>query len=220
MSWDLFTWSFAVIRKNKRLLLFPICSAAVALAALFLCSQRFLQGHNLGMQDYLWLAAGYFLVSFTMIFFNCGLAACANAQFKGDEPTLGYGLRHAGARLAPILVWTLLSASVGLILNAVANCFSGAGKLALWIFGFAWGMANYLVVPVLIAEDRGAFGAFQRSAQLVRKTWRSTGRRDPLRLAWRVSVRPLSGFGRDGRERLSDPTAGGGSLPRGCGRRA
>jgi hypothetical protein len=171
MGWDLFAWSFAVIRKNKRLLLFPILSAAVALAALFLGSRRFLHIDNLGAQDYLWLAAGYFLVSFSMIFFNCGLAACANAQFKGDEPTLGYGLRHASARLAPILVWTLLSASVGLILNAIVNRFSGAGKLAVWIFGFAWGMANYLVVPVLIAEDRGAFEAFQRSAQLVRNTW-------------------------------------------------
>jgi hypothetical protein len=52
------------------------------------------------------------------------LAACANAQFKGVEPDLGYGLRHAGARLAPILVWALLSTSVGLILKAVANWFS------------------------------------------------------------------------------------------------
>jgi hypothetical protein len=33
------------------------------------------------------------------------------------------------------------------------------------------GLANYLVVPVLIAEDRGAFESFRRSAQPVRKTW-------------------------------------------------
>jgi hypothetical protein len=86
MSWDLFAWSFAVIRKNKRLLLFPILSAAVALAALFLCSQRFSQSHNLGAQDYLLLAAGYFFVSFTMVFFNCALSV-AGLAFGVHEAT-------------------------------------------------------------------------------------------------------------------------------------
>lgn len=170
MSWELFGWSFAVVRGNKKLILFPILSAAIALATLFLCSQRFHQSHNLGAADYLWLAIAYFVVSFTIIFFNCGLAACANAEFNGAEPSLSYGLSHAGKRLTPILAWTLISATVGLILNVVSRA-SWAGKLAIWVSGFAWGMATYLVVPVLIVEDRGAFGSFQRSAQLVRKTW-------------------------------------------------
>lgn len=171
MGWDLFAWSFAVIRKNKQLALFPIFGAIAAIAALSLCSWGVLPIHHWEYRDYVRLAAAYFLASFPIIFFNCALAACANAQFNGAEPTLGYGLRHAGARLAPILVWTLLCTTVGLVLQALASRASWIGKLAIWISGFAWGTATYLVVPVLIAEDRGAFGSFQRSAQLVRKTW-------------------------------------------------
>jgi hypothetical protein len=221
MSWDLFAWSFAVIRKNKQLLLFPIWSAAVALAGVFLCSQRFLHSHNLGALDYLWLAAGYFLVSFSMIFFNCGLAACANARFKGDEPTLGYGLRHASERLAPILVWTLLSTSVGLILNIVVNCFSGAAKLAMWIFGFGLGHGQ---LPGYSGSNcggsRGLWSIPAFRAIGPQNLGRSIGRRDPLRLARRVSLRSVSGFGRNGRERLSYPAARGDSLLRAGGRRA
>src|ERR1700677_3817527 len=108
MSWDLFAWSFAVIRKNKQLMLLPIFGAIAALAALYPCWQT---------QDYRWLAAAYFPAAFALIFFNCALAASANAQFLGAEPSLAYGLRQAAARLAPILAWTLLSATVGLILR-------------------------------------------------------------------------------------------------------
>jgi hypothetical protein len=177
MGWDLFGWSFSVIRKNKQLLLFPIFSAAAALAGLYLCS---LLGrvapvngvlHHVGLHDLLWLAPAYVLVSFLMVFFNCALAACAQAYFSGAEPTLGYGLRHAAARFVPILGWALLSTTLGFILNAIERRVSFAGKLATWMFGFAWSMATYLVVPVLIAEDRGAFGSVQRSAQLLRETW-------------------------------------------------
>lgn len=170
MGWDLFAWSFAVVRKNKQLLLFPIFSAVAALGCLYLY-WHWRQSHHVGTADYLWLVPAYMLASFAMIFFNCALAACANAHFTGPEPTLGYGLRHASQRLAPILVWTMLSTTVGFVLNTIESRFSWAAKLATWIFGTAWGMATYLVVPVLIAEDRGAFGSLRRSAQLLRETW-------------------------------------------------
>jgi len=192
MSWELFGWSFSVIRKHKQLILFPIFSAAAALIGWFLCAQgrpQSLPGtlHHVGVQDLLWLVPAYLLVSFAMVFFNCALAACAQAHFTGAEPTLGYGLRHAAARFAPILVWALLSTTVGFILNAIERRAAWAGKLAIWIFGFAWGMATYLVVPVLIAEDRGAFGSVKRSAQLVRQNWGDQIVAE-IRFGWRVLV--------------------------------
>jgi hypothetical protein len=126
---------------------------------------------HLEARDMLWMAPAYLLASFAMVFFNCALAACAQAYFAGEEPTLGYGLSRAAARFVPILGWALLSATIGLVLNIIERRASWAVKLATWIFGFAWGMTTYLVVPVLIAEDRGAFGSVRRSAQLVRETW-------------------------------------------------
>jgi hypothetical protein len=188
MSWTLFAWSFAVVRRNKQLLLFPVFSAAAALAGLYLCSLGFSDSHHAGIADYLWLAAAYFFVSFAMLFFNCALAACADAEFSGAQPTLRYGLHHAGARLAPILAWALLSTTVGLILRAIGSRVSWvgnlAGKLVTWVFGFAWGMTTYLVVPVLIAEDRGVFGSVQRSAQLAREAWGDQIVAD-IRFGWR-----------------------------------
>ncbi|MDR3701554.1 MAG: DUF6159 family protein [Candidatus Sulfopaludibacter sp.] len=176
MGWELFGWSFAVLRRNKRLMLFPLFSTAAALIALGLC----LGGWQVSVPDvvrqvsprnFLWLAPAWFLTNFLIVFFNCALAACAQAQFSGEQPTLRYGLRQAASRVAPILGWSLLSATVGLVLNAIERRASWAGKLALWLFGFAWEMATYLVLPVLIAERRGPIESIRRSAQLVRETW-------------------------------------------------
>jgi hypothetical protein len=189
MGWDLLGWSFSVIRKHKQLILFPLFSGAAALAALFLCSLARTGPadgllHHVGPADLAWAAPAYFLVSFVIVFFNCALAACAQAHFSGEEPTLSYGFRQAASHLAPILGWALLSTTVGLILQVIERRASWAGKLAIWIFGFAWGMATYLVVPVLISEDKGTVESVRRSAALVRDTW-SDQLVAEIRLGWR-----------------------------------
>jgi len=111
------------------------------------------------------------VVSFIIIFFNCALAACANAELSGRRSTLGDGLRHAGARIAPIFAWALLSTTVGVVLNFLERRASILGRITTWMFGFAWGMATYLVIPVLVAEDRGGFASVRRSAQIAKETW-------------------------------------------------
>jgi hypothetical protein len=176
MGWELFGWSFAVLRRNKRLLLFPIISTAAALMTLGLCFLAWRASapdvvRPVSPRDLLWLAPAWLLTGFVTVFFNCALAACAKAQFSGQQSTLRYGLGKAAGRFLPILAWALLATTVGLILDAIARRASWAGELALWLFGFAWGMATYLVVPVLIAEHRGPVESVRRSARLVRETW-------------------------------------------------
>jgi len=163
MGWDLFGWSFSVIRKHKQLIWFPVFSGAAGLAAVllwFLVQPRSL----------LWLLPAYFLVSFGVVFFNCALACCAQAFFAGEETSIGYGLRQAGTHLGAIAGWSILSTTVGLVLQSIGRG-SWAVKVARFIFGVAWGMATYLVVPVLIAENRGPVASLRRSSQLMRATW-------------------------------------------------
>jgi hypothetical protein len=178
MDWDLIGWSFRVIRRNKQLALFPAFSAAAALVAIWLCSawrfgsvQALVGRRSFTGEDYALLAPVLFLVSFLIIFFNCALAACANAELSGRPATFGDGLRQAAARLGPIFGWALLSTTVVLVLRSLERRAVILGKLAVWIFGFAWAMATYLVIPVLIAEDHGALESVRRSAQIAKETW-------------------------------------------------
>ncbi|SPF41211.1 conserved membrane hypothetical protein [Candidatus Sulfopaludibacter sp. SbA4] len=179
MSWQLIARSFAVLRQDRKLALFPVLSAlaGLALAALYFFSPigdslfRKSEPHTIGAAGYVSLLFGYFAFYFLMVFFNCALAACAQARFAGAELSLADGMRRAASRIQPILFWALLSGTLGILLQAIEHRVGFLGKIATRIFGFAWNMATYLVVPVLVIEDRGAVDSIRRSSGLLRKTW-------------------------------------------------
>lgn len=175
---DLIAASFAILRNNRQLILFPILSAisvllvAVAFASFGLIGS-FATGElrHLGAASYPFLFAWYCVSAFGAIFFNCALAACAQECLSGGHPTIGFGLRRAFDRIGPIFLWAIVSSTVGIILRTIERRVGLAGKIAVWLFGAAWGMTTYLVVPVLIVEDHGAVDSIRRSAQLLHDTW-------------------------------------------------
>ncbi len=99
------------------------------------------------------LALFYVSLSLVMNFFNCALAACAPIRFSGGQPTMSDGLRRAGQRLPAIALWSLLAATVGVLLSQAEQRLPAIGKLAVKLVGFAWGMATFLVVPILAMEE-------------------------------------------------------------------
>ena len=59
----------------------------------------------------------YFVCSFIVIFFNAALVFCAMQAFAGRPPSLRAGLATAAGRLPQILGWTVVAATVGVLLN-------------------------------------------------------------------------------------------------------
>ena len=179
-SWDMIGESFAVLRKDKKLVLFPILSglSTLAVAAIY-----FLPLFNMGVLEhykayrtvdptvYAWLFLWYCTNYFVIIFFNCALAACAQIRFAGGEPTLGAGMARAGWKIPSILMWAVIASTVGMILQAIQERSSWLGKIVSGFLGIAWAMATYLIVPVLIFEEDGVFGSIRRSSALLRETW-------------------------------------------------
>ncbi|MCU1334817.1 MAG: hypothetical protein JWO19_398 [Bryobacterales bacterium] len=179
-SWELIGESFAIIRKDKKLILFPILSglAMLAIAAIYFVPllalgvfKRYAQSHAVDPSFYAWLFLWYCTSYFVMIFFNCALAACAQIRFSGGEPTLGAGLGQAAAKLPSILMWAVVASTVGVILHVIADRSSWLGKIVSSLLGIAWAVATYLIVPVLVFEEDGVFRSLQRSSALLRKTW-------------------------------------------------
>ena len=172
MGWDLLLYSWEELKASKRLLFFPITStlAAAALLFAFFPSSPFGQ-HRWSAGQSLRLLLFYCALSFVMNFFNCALAACAQIRFSGGQPTPADGLRRALQRWDAILFWSLLTATVGVVLNAIEQRLSILGELLIRVVGFAWGMATFLVVPILVIEEDTAPRALRKSAQLLRSTW-------------------------------------------------
>ena len=179
-SWDLISESFQVIRKDKKLIVFPILSglAVLVVAALYFVPlfqfgvfQQYKEAHHVEPSTYAWLFLWYCTNYFVIVFFSCALAACAQIRFSGGEPTLGAGLGQAAAKLPSIMLWAVVASTVGLIIRIIEDRSDWLGKLLSSLFGVAWAVATYLIVPVLVFEEAGVFGSIKRSSQLLRKTW-------------------------------------------------
>jgi hypothetical protein len=169
------TWH--VLMKDKELLLFPILSAIAILAILFsfifpLLFLGFLGDTGAGpVLLFLLLFLFYFISYAVAIFFNTGLIACAAIRFSGGDPTVKDGLLTAIKHLDKILAWALIAATVGLILSTLSRKSGIIGKIVISLVGMVWSLVTFLVIPVMIFENRGVVDAIQESATLLKKTW-------------------------------------------------
>lgn len=179
-SWDLIAQSFQIIRKDKKLILFPILSglSVLAVAALYFIPlfqlgivHQYAERQHVEPSAYAWMFLWYCTNYFVIVFFSCALAACAQIRFSGGEATLGAGLSQAAAKLPSILMWAVVASTVGLIIRIIEDRSEWLGKLLSSLLGVAWAVATYLMVPVLVFEQEGTFGSIKRSSQLLRKTW-------------------------------------------------
>lgn len=181
-GWELTKASLRVLRMDKELLVFPMVSSICCLLVLasFVVPLWNSQYMAIVVDDhqaphdplaYAIAFAFYFVNYFVIVFFNSALVACAIIRFKGGDPTLADGFRAATNRLPQILAWSLVSATVGVLLRAVESRAEKVGQIISAILGGAWSIATYFVVPVLVVERVDPITAVKRSLSVLRQTW-------------------------------------------------
>ena len=106
-----------------------------------------------------------------VIFFNTALISCVNAHLNGKDMSVCEGLANASRHLPSILVWALISATVGIILHFIERRAGIFGRIATSFIGIAWSFATFSVVPVLILENKGVADSVKESVSLMKKTW-------------------------------------------------
>jgi hypothetical protein len=181
-SFSLARSSWEVLLRDKKLVLFPVISSLGCLLVLVSFAVPLtvvaLRGGIEIPEDapppwwtYVVAFAFYFCNYFVIVFCNAALISCALLRFSGEEPTLGDGFGAAAARLPQIFAWSLVSATVGVILKAIENAHEKAGEFISAILGTAWTVVTFFVVPVLVVEKVGPFEAVKRSVSLLKRTW-------------------------------------------------
>ena len=179
-SWELIKASARVLMADKELVVFPIVSTiGVLLVTLTFALPMFFSnffdsiffGGRIEALGFV-VAFLFYVVQYTVIFFaNTALVGAALIRLRGGDPTVGDGFRIATSRIGPIIGYTLIAATVGMILRAISKRSNGIGRLIVSLVGLAWNVATYLVVPVLAVENVGPIEAIKRSAGLLRRTW-------------------------------------------------
>ena len=178
-SWRLVKASAAVLAADKELMIFPIISAiGTLIVTLTFAFPLFLSGFFENMLGGVGQIVGivvlfvFYIVQYFVIFFcNTALVGAAMIRLNGGDPTVGDGFRIALKHAPSIMGYALIAATVGSILRWLSERGGLIGRIVVSLIGFAWNIATYLVVPVLVAEEVGPVEAIKRSASLLRKTW-------------------------------------------------
>ncbi|AIE83721.1 DUF6159 family protein [Fimbriimonas ginsengisoli] len=177
-SWALAKDSYSVLRRTPSLALFPILSAiATIVVSISFFVPVFVVTGGKSLEKirpeigYPLTFLFYFLTYFVVIFFNSAMAACAYESFQGRETSLSYGLSVAGRRIGAILGWTAIAATVGVILKTISERSGIIGTIVVGIVGFAWNVATYFVVPVIVIDQGSPVAAVKKSSSLLKRTW-------------------------------------------------
>ncbi len=182
-GWQLTKVSFGVIRKDKELLLFPFLGLLISglMWGLFLASVLFLDIAFIEQirqqSDYLYYAlyfVFYFITAFIAVYFQAAVVGSAMIRLEGGSPTIGDAFRQANKHVGKLFKWALVTATVGLILRAIARHGGIIGKIIAGALGITWALASYMAIPVIVAEGLGPWAALKRSASLFRRTWGET----------------------------------------------
>jgi hypothetical protein len=178
-SWTLVKASAGVLQKDRELLIFPIISSIglLIISAIFFVPLLFgnlldaLFSSESGIFGYI-LLFFFYLVQYIVIFFaNTALVGAAQIRLRGGDPTVSDGFHIATNHLGTIIGYAFIAATVGLILKIFSDKSKGVGRFVISLIGFAWNVATFLVVPILVTENVGPIEAIKRSAALLKKTW-------------------------------------------------
>lgn len=190
-SWQLTKLSFGVIKQDKEMLLFPVLAGFFSLAysaALLVPTVVVKLTHSgahsagargaLGVIDYALCFVTYLGLAFIATFFNVCAVYTSKKRFEGGDATFGESIRFALSRVPRIFSWSLLAATVGLLLTALDNAAEragGIGKLLLsilrGILGGLWSVITIFVVPAMVYEDLGPIDAIKSSIGTLKRTW-------------------------------------------------
>ena len=176
-SWELTKASAHVLSADKELMVFPLISALtlMVVSAGFIAPIVMLSDEGNKRLDGplgIVFSFAFYVVAYFVIFFcNSALVGAALIRLRGGDPTVADGFRIASGKVGVIFAYAIVAATVGMILRAIQERAGLLGRLVSGLFGMAWNLATFLVVPVLVNENLGPIEAVKRSTELLKKTW-------------------------------------------------
>ena len=177
-GWELAKVSLRVVRRRKRIVLFPV----LGIVALFFLLGTFVGGTVLALGVSLEqlpsvLAATIALdlglniaLYFLLVLLNAAIAVFALELFDGRTPGVFGSLRRTLRGGRPLFAWALIAAVVSTAIHVV-QILVPALTVGLAVAGFLWTFFVPLVAPIVLFEGLGPVRAIRRSTRIRRSTW-------------------------------------------------
>ena len=185
--------SWNALRQNRQLLWFPLISGITMLFvsiffALAVVGSGVLSGLGTPNDDGsnsqtavgVVIAFLYYFVSYTVIIFsNVALVGAVMKLLRGEPATVSDGIAIASARIGKIIVYSLISATIGMLARGIAQAGRNSDNIVVAILTAivgsiiqgAWNLVVFFAIPVLVVEDIGVVGSLTRSFEIFKETW-------------------------------------------------
>lgn len=173
VGWQLGIYSLKFTLAHKQLLILPLISVIAMLTAIGLLFIGLKDIHSTAIVI-ISLFAGYFSCIYISIFFNVMTIAMVNSYLENKTASFSDGFYTAIDRGLAILLWTLITGTVGLLirlLNVIEQKLHLPEILSA-ILDVAWAAATYFVVPIICFRGARTFGGlYHASAELIKNVW-------------------------------------------------
>ena len=189
-TWQITKLSWKVLQLDRELIFFPIMGTLGAIlvgavaAGVFGATGTFDRLGSAGdaefnVVDLIIALVAYFGGLYMVIFFNAALVAAARERLEGGDPNVMSGIRAVRGMWLAILGWTIITGTVGLILQALQSMARDNAQGVMRIVAMilvallqtAWAYITFFVIPVLVVERIGPISAIRRSGSLLRQSW-------------------------------------------------
>lgn len=169
-------YSFRILVDHPILFVYPLIAAIAGLIYFALLwgfgpLSKLFTASKATVVTYVSLFVLYLGLTYIASFFTAGLMYASGQAMRGESPTLGSGLSAAAGNAGPLLVWAIISAVVGFIIQTLENSDSIASEIIGVIFSVGWSVITYFVIPVIVFEDVGIRSMFTRSKDTFVETW-------------------------------------------------
>lgn len=177
-AWRLAKSSWAVLSKDRELVIIPVVSGIVALVALavigspawILLDDSQAEGAS-NLAAYLIGLAALVVATWIVVIGEAAVIAGAGQRMDGDDPTVASAFATARTRVGRLFGWAAMATVVSVILDVIRERFGLIGRLVSWGAGVAFRLMSFLALPIIVFEDVGAIEAFKRSSALLKRTW-------------------------------------------------
>ena len=186
-GWLLFKQSMKIIRTNESLVRYVIMSAVMGIGLAIIFGIIFLVGSNTllvktvdsaGTTNYSASPAGYVVVFiyyvlayFIVNLYAAGLVANTIDIFHGQSKPYKEYMKLARSKAGTLFMFSVIEATIGMILRAIAERSRLLGRIIVWIVGAAWSIARLFVIPVIVTTDESAVSSIKTSTLLLKATW-------------------------------------------------
>jgi hypothetical protein len=202
-GWQLSKLSFSVIKADPELLLYTFLSAIMVFATIGAASYPAYEadqteGSHWAMtegtdsetgeatseptnQYMAWIFLTYMVGSIVVVFWNSAIIASAHERLTGGDPSIITGIKAAFSRIHIIVLWGIITGTVGLLLRIARDAISNNQKahpavkilayIVLWLVEVAWWIYTFFIIPMIVLEKKGIGEGLRDGRALFRKTW-------------------------------------------------